>query len=86
MPTPIGTATISAKIELSTVTMNRSRIPNRRWSAFVVENSALVKKLASLAMTEGTARINRNSAISAMAPTIVAPAAVASDRKIVSAR
>ena len=72
-----GTASSSANTELSTVTMNRSRMPNRRLSASAVMNSALVKKLALLARSDGTARMSRKIAISAMAMTIVAPAATA---------
>ncbi|MFC8043516.1 hypothetical protein [Nocardia sp. NPDC057353] len=37
-------------------------------------------------MTDGTARIRRNNAISAMAATMVAPAAVASERNRTSIR
>ncbi|SLH19601.1 Uncharacterised protein [Mycobacteroides abscessus subsp. abscessus] len=44
MPTPIGTAITSANTELNTVTMNRSRMPNRRLSGSLVLNSVLVKK------------------------------------------
>ncbi|BEL58010.1 hypothetical protein Isolate57596_49390 [Mycobacteroides abscessus subsp. abscessus] len=72
-----GTAITKAKTALSTVTMNRSRMPNRRLFSSVVLNSALVRKLALSARSEGTARISRKIAIRAMADTIVAPAAVA---------
>lgn len=79
IPTATGTAKTSAVIELNTVTMNRSRIPNARWDALVVSNSALVKKLAWSARSDGTARTNRNTAISTMAITIVEPAAAATN-------
>ena len=79
MPTAIGTARTSALIELSTVTMNRSRIPNASLLGLVVLKSALVKKFAWLARSDGTARSSRNTAISAIATTIVTPAATASD-------
>ena len=60
MPIAIGTASTSANTELSTVTMNRSQDTEPpRCCASVVLNSALVKKLASLARSEGTARINK---------------------------
>ena len=75
MPIAIGIAMSSANTELNTVTMNRSRMPKRRLSASLVTNSVLVKKLAWLACSDGIARISRNSAISAMATTMVAPAA-----------
>ena len=64
-------------IELSTVTMNRSRIPNASFAGSLVLNSALVKKFAWLARNDGTARSNRNVAISPIAITIVDPAAAA---------
>src|ERR1700739_1684513 len=86
IPTAIGTASSSALTELSTVTMNKSRMPNARWSAFVVLNSALVKKLAWFARNDGTARTNRKIAISAIAITIVKPAAAASDLNSRSSR
>ena len=79
MPIAIGTAITRAKSELSTVTRNRSRMPNRRFSASVVANSELVKKLALFACSDGIARISRNSAISTIATMIVAPAAIAID-------
>src|SRR5690606_1827627 len=72
--------------ELSTVTMSRSLMPKRRLSGSVVSNSVLVKKLTVSALSEGTARISRNSAISAIAATMIAPDAVAMERNIVSAR
>ena len=59
MPMAIGTAITSAKIELSTVTRNRSAMPNRRLSASVVLNSELVKKLALFACNDGMARIKQ---------------------------
>ena len=79
IPTAIGTANTSADIELSTVTMNKSRIPNARCSAVVVSNSALVKKFAWFARSDGMARTNRNTAISTTATTIVEPAPAATD-------
>src|SRR5258708_18080271 len=81
MPMAIGTAMIRAKIELSTVTWKRSRIPNRRLSASVVLNSVLVMKLAWLAPSDGIARISKNSAIRPIAPMMLAPAAMATDLK-----
>src|ERR1700739_4823401 len=79
IPTATGTATSKAVTELSTVTMNRSRMANARWSALVVLNSALVKKFAWFARNDGTARTRRNIAISAIAITIVEPAAAANN-------
>ena len=81
MPMAIGTAIISAKIELSTVTRNRSAMPNRRLSGSVVTNSELVMKLALFACSDGIARMRRKSAIRPIAPMIVAPAAIAIDLK-----
>ena len=77
MPMAIGTAITKAKIELSTVTRKRSAMPNRRLFASVVTNSELVMKLTLSAASDGIARISRKSAISAIAPMIVAPAAIA---------
>jgi len=45
MKTATGTARISATIELMSVTTSRSRIPNLRFCASLVSNSALVRKL-----------------------------------------
>ena len=84
MPIAIGTAMISANTELSTVTMNRSRMPKRRLSESVVRNSVLVRKFAWLACSDGIALTIRNSAIRAIAPMMVAPAAIAMDLKTVS--
>ena len=81
MPMAIGTAITSAKTELSTVTRKRSAMPNRRLSGSVVTNSELVMKLALLACSDGIARMIRKSAIRAIAPMIVAPAAIAIDLK-----
>ena len=78
IPTATGTASTRAHIELSTVTMNKSRIPNASWSPSVVSNCALVKKFAWFARNDGMARISRNIAISRIAITIVEPAAAAS--------
>ena len=86
IPTATGTASTSALIELSTVTMNKSRIPNASCSASVVLNWALVKKFAWFARNDGTARINRNIAISRIAITIVEPAAAATNLKSRSPR
>ena len=80
MPMAIGTAITNAKIELSTVTRKRSATPNRKFVESVVLNSELVKKLILSACNDGTARISRNRPIRAIAPMIVAPAAMAIDR------
>lgn len=77
-----GTANVSANPALSTVTMNKSAIPNARWSPSDVRNRLLVKKLSWLAISDGTACTSRNTAISAIAMTIVAPAANATALKI----
>jgi len=79
IPTATGTANTSAKVELSAVTMNKSRIPNAKLCGLVVLNSALVKKFAWFARNDGTARINRNVAISRIAITIVEPAVAATN-------
>ena len=55
MPMAIGTAIISAKIELSTVTRKRSAMPKRRLFSSVVTNSELVMKLALFAASDGIA-------------------------------
>ena len=86
MPTETGTASASANNELSTVTMNKSRIPNARLSTSVVENSVLVKKLTVLACKDGMARTRRKKAINAMKITMVAPEATAIALKIASPR
>ena len=77
IPTATGTANTSANDELSTVTVNRSRIPNDSFAGSLVLKSALVKKFAWFARNDGTARSNRNVAISPIAITIVDPAAAA---------
>ena len=77
MPIATGTAMTRANTELRTVTMNKSRIPKRRLSGSLVRNSVLVRKFAWLACSDGTALMIRNSAIRAIAPMMVAPAAVA---------
>ena len=79
IPTAIGTANTSAVTELSTVTISRSRIPKASLAASLVLKSALVKKFAWLARSDGTARSNRNIAISPIAITIVDPAAAATN-------
>lgn len=77
IPTAMGTASTSALSELSTVTMSRSRMPNASRCGSLVLNWALVKKFAWLTRNDGTARSNRNTAINAIATTIVNPAAAA---------
>ena len=57
-------------------------MPNRRLSESDVLNSELVMKLALFACNDGTALMIRNSAISAIALMIVAPAANAREPKI----
>src|SRR5579875_283499 len=79
IPTATGTANTRANNELSNVTMNRSRIPNARFSGSVVSNWALVKKFVWFARSDGTAWISRNIAINTMAITTVKPAATATD-------
>src|ERR1700682_6532175 len=76
-----GTASSSANTELSTVTANRSRIPNARLAASEVLNCVLVKKFAWSARSDGTARINKKTAINTIAMTIVEPAAIATALK-----
>ena len=61
-------------------------MPNRRLSASVVLNSVLVRKLTWSAASDGIALTIRNSAISAMAAMIIAPAAIAIEWKMVSPR
>ena len=61
-----GTASTSANAELSTVTTSRSRMPKRRFSGSVVENSVLVRKFTLSAASDGIACASRNTAISTM--------------------
>ena len=82
MPIAIGTAISNANSELRMVTWNSSAIPNRRLSESVVLNSELVMKLALFACSDGTACTIKKSAMSAIAPMIVAPAARAREPKI----
>ncbi len=72
IPIAIGTANTNAQIELSTVTMNKSRMPKARFFASVVSNRALVKKFAWFTRNDGTARSSKNTAISTIATTMVA--------------
>jgi hypothetical protein len=53
MPIATGIAISNPNSEDSTVTTSRSRIPNRRFVASVVLNSALVRKLTLSAITDG---------------------------------
>ena len=85
MPMATGTARTSAKIELSTVTLNMSRMPNRRLSGSVVFHSDEVKKLTLFARREGVACMTRTIAIKPMRATMTAPAATVTPRKIASA-
>ncbi len=71
MPIAIGTAKAMAHSELSSVTMNRSRMPNARLLPSVVLNCALVKKFAWLARSAGIAWTRRNIAIRPIAMVIV---------------
>jgi hypothetical protein len=84
MPMAIGTAINNANTELSTVTWKRPATPNFRLFASVVLNSELVKKLTLFTCIDGTARISRNRPIKAIAPMIVAPAAIATALKTLS--
>ena len=84
MPIAMGTAITRANTELSTVTWKRSRMPKRRLSESLVTHSVLGTKLAWLACSDGIALMIRKSAIRAMAPMMVAPAATAMDLKTVS--
>ena len=84
MPIAIGTAIISANSELRMVTCNKPAMPNRRLSESVVLNSELVMKLALFACSYGTACTISNSAMSAIAAMIVAPAARAREPKTLS--
>ena len=86
IPIATGTASARAASELSSVTINKSRMPKARCCGFVVSNLALVKKFASFALKDGMARTNRNTAISTTANTTVEPAADAMVRKIRSER
>lgn len=61
-------------------------MPNANFSSSAVLNSALVKKFTWLARNDGTARSNRNTAISRIAITIVNPAADAANLNSRSAR
>ena len=79
IPIATGTANAMAQSELSTVTMKRSRIPNARLLLSVVSNSALVKKFAWLARSDGMAWTSRKIAIRPMAIVIVEPATAATD-------
>ena len=63
MNTATGTARMSATIELMSVTTSRSRIPNLRFCASLVSNSALVRKLTWSARSEGMACTRRKIAI-----------------------
>src|SRR3984957_10289615 len=74
-----NTAKAIAHIELSSVTMNRSRMPNASLLLSTVLNCALVKKFAWLARSAGIARTRRNIAISPITMVIVEAARAATD-------
>ena len=79
MPIAIGTAKAIAHSELSSVTMNRSRMPNASLLLSTVLNCALVKKFAWLARSAGIALTRRNIAISPITMVIVEAARAATD-------
>src|SRR6201996_1483129 len=79
MPIAIGTAKAIAHSELSSVTMNRSRMPNASFALSTVLNCALVKKFAWLARSAGIALTRRNIAISPITMVIVEAARPATD-------
>src|ERR1700761_1668043 len=81
MPNAIGTANAIAHSDLSSVTMNRSRMPNAILVLSTVLNCALVKKFAWFARSAGIAWISRNIAISPITMVIVEAARAAADLK-----
>ena len=85
MPMATGTARNNAKSELSTVTLNMSRMPNRMLSGSLVFHSDEVKKLTLFARREGVACMTRTIAIRAMRATMTAPAATVTPRNTASA-
>ena len=80
MPMPIGIAMTSAMSDDSSVTASRSRMPNRRFAASLVTKSGLVRKLALLASSDGTAWTTRKRPIRTIAATTTRPDPVVSPR------